>query len=220
SWKKIGTESAIRCIVNAATTTSRIRLRSAKSFEVNQEKPKAASALLGGDGDLLRPVAPHTHQDDDVLVLEQQEDRMAERGRAQAVPVKAAPLGAQTEFLGQFDQARDRHGIAVDQATAADRPDLGIDPVLRPETKEASERRLAADDIAGGRVCRWRVCWWRVCRLGVGGCFDGHGGKTAYANCERRALCPPAGRATARNRPHGTRGSGVCKRRVTIVNHC
>src|SRR5215831_2064733 len=38
--KKIGTGSAIKFIASAATTMSRINDRSAKSFEVNQEKPK------------------------------------------------------------------------------------------------------------------------------------------------------------------------------------
>jgi hypothetical protein len=63
---------------------------------------------------------------------------MAKRGRAQGIPIEVGALGAQHDLAGEVDKARDRDGIAVDQIAAADRPDFGIDPVLRPKAKKAS----------------------------------------------------------------------------------
>ena len=176
-----------------------------------EEERLAVAEQRVGDGNFLRPVAPRPHQDHGIAVFEQQQDRVAERGRAQAVPIEAGAFGAQPELAGQLDQARHRHGITVDQVPPADRPDLGIDPVLRAEAEEASERRLTADDIAGWGNRRGRVSRGKVCRLGVGGHFDGHDSTTALVNCERRARCSPARQATAQMPRHSTREFGSCK---------
>jgi len=72
---------------------------------------------------------------------------MTERGVPQTFPIEADPLGAQPEFPGQLDEARHRQVVALDQVAAADRADFGIDPVLRAEAKETSERGLAGNDL-------------------------------------------------------------------------
>jgi hypothetical protein len=56
-------------------------------------------------------------------------------------------VGSQPEFPGQLDETRHRQGIPFDQVAAADSADFGIDPVLRAEAKETSERGLAGNDV-------------------------------------------------------------------------
>ena len=75
---------------------------------------------------------------------------MAERGLFQTFPIEPDALRAQSEFPSQLDEARHRQRISVDQVAAADGADLGIDPVLRAEAKETSERSLAGDDLPRG----------------------------------------------------------------------
>src|SRR5260221_11964284 len=93
-------------------------------------------------------LAPKPH------VAQQEQDGVAERGGAQTVPIKSRTLGAQPELRGQFGEPRNGQGISLDEVAAPDGADFGIDPVLRAEAKETSERRLARDDIAGGDAIR------------------------------------------------------------------
>ena len=72
---------------------------------------------------------------------------MAERGVPQTLPIEANALGAQPEFPGQLDETRHRQVVALDQVAAANGADFGIDPVLRAEAKETSERGLAGNDV-------------------------------------------------------------------------
>jgi hypothetical protein len=44
-------------------------------------------------------------------------------------------------------EARYRQGIPFDQVAAANGADFGINPVLRAEAKETSERGLAGNDV-------------------------------------------------------------------------
>jgi hypothetical protein len=119
-----------------------------------QEKRLAVPEHRVGDGHLLRPVAPDTDQHDGVLVVEQQQDRMAERGVPQTLPIEPHAFGAQPEFPGQLDEARHRQAVSLDQVAAANGADFGIDPVLRAEAKETSERGLA-----GRRPPREHLPW-------------------------------------------------------------
>ena len=93
---------------------------------------------------------------DGILVVEQQQNRMAERGIPQTIPIEANAFGAQPEFAGQVDEARHRQGIPFDQIAAADGADFGIDPVLRAEAKETSERGLAGNDVPGSTLVGYR----------------------------------------------------------------
>jgi hypothetical protein len=113
-----------------------------------QEERLAVPEHRVGDRHLLRPVAPHPDQHDGVLVVEEQQDRMTERGVSQTLPIEPYAFGAQPEFPGQLDEARHRQAISLDQVAAADGADFGINPVLRAEAKETSKRSLAGDDIA------------------------------------------------------------------------
>jgi hypothetical protein len=72
---------------------------------------------------------------------------MAERGVPQTLPIEPNAFGSQPEFTGQLDEARHRQVVALDQVAAADSADFGIDPVLRAEAKETSERGLAGNDV-------------------------------------------------------------------------
>ena len=114
-----------------------------------QEEGLAVPEHRVGDSHLLRPVAADPDQHDGVLVVEQQQDRMAERGVPQALPIEPNAFGAQPEFPGQLDEARHRQAVSLDQVAAADGADFRINPVLRAEAKETSERGLAGDDIPG-----------------------------------------------------------------------
>jgi hypothetical protein len=192
---------------------SRIRARSANSLLVNQEKPKDASALPGGNGvttsasphqarsrssrarkkwvavaeqrigdrGLLRSVPAQPHQDDDIRVFQQQQNRVAERRRAQAVPIKAGAFGTQSEFAGQFDDARSRQGIALDQVAAADSADFGIDPVLRAQPEKAGQRCLGRDGVVGPGIYRRGAC----------GDDDGHALQPIGGKCDRDSELDP-----------------------------
>jgi hypothetical protein len=72
---------------------------------------------------------------------------MAERRVPQTLPIEANAFGSQPEFPGQLNEARHWQAISLDQVAAADGADFGIDPVLRAEAKETSERSLAGNDI-------------------------------------------------------------------------
>jgi hypothetical protein len=112
-----------------------------------QEERLAIPEHRVGDGHLLRPVAPHPNQDDGVLVVQEQQYRMAERRVSQTLPIEPHAFGAQPEFPGQLDEARHRQAVSLNQVAAADGANLGIDPVLRAEAKETGERGLAGNDI-------------------------------------------------------------------------
>ena len=77
---------------------------------------------------------------------------MAERGVSQRIPIELNALRAQTELPGQLDKPGNGKRIVVDQIAAADRADLGIDPVLRAKAKETGECRLARYDVIIGAV--------------------------------------------------------------------
>lgn len=113
------------------------------------EKRVAVSEQRIGDRGLLRPVPPQPHQDDDIRVFQQQQNRVAERRRAQAVPIKAGGFGTQSEFAGQFDEAPSRQAIALDQVAATDSADFGMDAVLRAQPEKAGRRCLGRDGIGG-----------------------------------------------------------------------
>jgi len=70
-----------------------------------EEERLAVAEQRVADCNLLRPLAAHSHQNDDVRVVEQQQDRVAERGGPQPVPVKPGTLRAQPEIPGQFQEA-------------------------------------------------------------------------------------------------------------------
>ena len=141
--------NAVSALVGGSGVYQRLAAPGALEILARQEERLAVAEQRVGDSRLFRPVAPHPHQNDGVPVFEQQQDRMAERGRAQTVPIETGALGAQPELARQVEQTRDRDGVALDQVAPADRAGLGIDPVLRAEAKETSQRRLGRDDIAG-----------------------------------------------------------------------
>jgi hypothetical protein len=73
---------------------------------------------------------------------------VAERSRAQAVPIKTGAFRSQAEFAGQLDEMRSRQRVALDQVAAADRADLRIDLLLRIETASTAGGSAAGVPVA------------------------------------------------------------------------
>jgi hypothetical protein len=86
--------------------------------------------------------AADAEQHDRVRIIEDEQDRMSERGRKKPLPIELGGLGFEPERTGDFDQLADRHALAVDQVAPPYRTDLGIDAVLHAHPEQAGETGL------------------------------------------------------------------------------
>ena len=108
-----------------------------------QEERLALLEQRVGDRDLLGggfgDAAPDAEQHDRVAVVEDQQERVAERGCEKALPVEMPEPGFEAELAGDFSQLRDRHPFAIDQIAPPHRADLGVDAVLHTHPEQTGE---------------------------------------------------------------------------------
>ena len=122
--------------------------------------------LHGGSGS----AAAHPEQHDRVAVVEDQEDRVAERRREEARPIEMPRFRFETELAGNVDQLPERHPVAIDQVAAPHRADFGIDAALDAHPEQAGETGLRGNRRnrrSIGAVTNNDFGWARLAGLGA-----------------------------------------------------